>query len=168
MVAKHPEDEDRRVLAVTKTNISVLPQSIAFRVDVDESRDVSRITWGGETSFRANDLLEQTRPKSTALGEAEEFLVDVLRHGPVPVKEVSHLAGEADITPATPRRAKVSLGVGTRKIGGPNNEKQYWAAFLPEDDHEEPKVLNENSWSSSTNDDHLRSRVDLETEVFEA
>ncbi|MGH7372288.1 MAG: hypothetical protein ACREJK_10655 [Candidatus Methylomirabilales bacterium] len=69
-----------------------------------------------------------------ALGEAEEFLREVLDGGPVPAKQVIQEAKEAGISEKTLRRAASRLGVGREKKGmaGP------WVWTLPRAEDGQP------------------------------
>jgi len=167
IVVKHPEDEDLRVLAGTKSNIGVVPRSFVYRVEVDESRDVSRILWHGETDFKASDLLQETqRSKSPALLEATDFLRDILAGGPKAVVWIKAQAKEAGIEARTLRRAKEEFCVESIKRGRPG-EPAGWDWRLPEGDQEVPKGAKQNAWSSSGSDGHLRLLEEDEEEIFE-
>ncbi|MDE2320357.1 MAG: bifunctional DNA primase/polymerase, partial [candidate division NC10 bacterium] len=55
LVAKDPENEERRILAGIKTNLSRMPESLAFRVEAID--DTARIVWDGASSHTADALL---------------------------------------------------------------------------------------------------------------
>lgn len=56
LVARDPEDEDRRVLAVTKSNLAKIPFALAYRV-VANTSEVPSILWEGATEYTATPLL---------------------------------------------------------------------------------------------------------------
>jgi len=62
LVAPDPEDEDRRVLALTKSNLAKMPQALAYRLVDDERYSCARVVWDGVTSHTATDLLRPPDP----------------------------------------------------------------------------------------------------------
>ena len=62
LVAPDPNDEDRRILAMNKTNLAKKRGSLAYRIVEDEQYGVARVKWDGTSSLTANDLV---RPGST-------------------------------------------------------------------------------------------------------
>jgi RecA-family ATPase len=74
LVAKHPEDDQRRVLASQKSNLAEAPPSLAFAL-TGASNGAVRVEWKGETSLKANALLaapvsEEERREMMALRDA--------------------------------------------------------------------------------------------------
>ncbi len=118
LVATDPEDEDRRVLATTKSNLSAKPASLAYRLKAD-AEDRLRIEWEGESDLSAGQLLCQPRGEEerSALEEACAFLRDILDGGPLASRQVKREAREAGIAERTLWRARARLGVETRKVG---------------------------------------------------
>lgn len=136
LVAKDPEDEDRRVLASVKSNLGPPPGSLAFRLQSTGS-GVAKIAWEpGTVTFTADQLLAPRvqDDERSARGEAEALLQAVLEDGPVGAKDVLRQAREAGISEITLRRAKASLGVCARKSGLTGG----WLWELPP---ESPKVI---------------------------
>jgi hypothetical protein len=130
LVAKDPDDPERRVLAVTKSNLSTCPAALAFRL-VQRAEGVAAVEWLGETSHRADDLLAtaaETRP--TALAAALEFLQGALADGPLAVEALKVQTTAAGLAWRTVERAKAQLGVETRRRGfGVGGE---WEWFSPQ------------------------------------
>lgn len=129
LVAKHPEDDRRRVLAPMKGNLAEPAPSLAFALTGADNGAVS-VEYKSETSYTADALLAApTDPEErSALKEAQDFLRDALKDGPRHGKTVKKEAQEADISDATLRRAKPSVGVRSTKEGdGP------WSWALPEE-----------------------------------
>jgi hypothetical protein len=112
VVGKDPKDENRRVLASTKNNLAMPPQSLMFGLEEAESGSV-RVNWLGHSEVSAKDLLatSQDQEHADARSEAVEFLNDVLADGPLPAKQVVEEADEAEISEKTLRRAKKLLDV---------------------------------------------------------
>jgi hypothetical protein len=74
LVAKHPEDDQRRVLASQKSNLAEAPSSLEFAL-AEAYNSAVRVEWKGETSLKANALLatpvsEDERREMMALSNA--------------------------------------------------------------------------------------------------
>ncbi|MCC6131408.1 MAG: AAA family ATPase [Acidobacteria bacterium] len=139
LVAKDPEDEERRILAVVKNNLAKFPDSLAFRLQ--SVGHVARVEWDSEpVSYTADELLavsaqdpdsqEERDEKRTAKKAAAEWLTDLLMDGPVPSEEIPDIAKKAGLSWATVRRAKETLGVVSQRIGPGRNAPWEWR--LPE------------------------------------
>ena len=109
LVAPDPSDEQRRILAVTKSNLSEKAPSLAYRIVGDEKHDCARIVWEGRSDLRAEDLLNP--PKETKRDAAVEFLEAALVGGPVLARELFERAETEGISEKTLRRAKNQLQV---------------------------------------------------------
>jgi hypothetical protein len=114
IVAKHPDDESRRVLAQVKLNCAAEPTSWIFYI-TDASNGSSRVVWDGTSPLRADELLEP--PKVTKQDEAIEFLREQLASGPQLVTTVEERAIVAGISLRTLSRARKILGVQTQRDG---------------------------------------------------
>jgi hypothetical protein len=118
LVAPDPEDDTRRVLAVTKCNLAAPVPALAFRLTPDDERGCARIAWEGETAHTAADLLAIPDEEDRSAGdEAADFLRDLLAAGPVPSKKVKAAARAAGIAERTLNRAKKRAGVVSEKAG---------------------------------------------------
>jgi hypothetical protein len=112
LIAKHPEDDGRRVLASIKSNLAAPAPSLVFGLSSAESGAV-RVDWKGESNLDASALLSAPtdhEERSTAQN-AQEFLRDILSDGAVPVADIRKQANEAGITWRTVERAKAALGI---------------------------------------------------------
>jgi hypothetical protein len=114
-VASHPSEADLRVIAMTKCNLVQMPPSITYRITDLAGQPV--IAWGEECDLSANDLTGKPihGRNGAAISEAKEFLLDVLKDGPMSSKEVEMLAINSGIRARTLDRAKASLGVRSYK-----------------------------------------------------
>ncbi len=124
LLARDPEDDTRRVLAVTKMNLAPEPPSLGFTID--GTAGVPRIQWLGQTTHRANDLV-------TVPEDAEErqeghdlktFLREMLELAPRTQKEAIAACRAAgfDVTERTIRRARKAAGVTVHRRGfGPGS-----------------------------------------------
>lgn len=132
VVEKSPHS-DTRVLARTKSNISIDSGGIEYFVDpvtlTDENIDTTCIRWGQVIEGSAEEImcnLEQSRTikPAKALDQAISFLIEALSNGPVASTVLKELSVKAGISWATLRRASDRLGVVPRKGGmdGP----WYW------------------------------------------
>jgi AAA domain len=118
LVAKHPEDDGRRVLASIKSNLAAPAPSLVFGLASTESGAV-RVDWKGESSLDAAALLAAPtdhEERSTAQA-AQEFLRDVLSDGPQAVADIRVQANEAGLYWRTVERAKAALGVRATREG---------------------------------------------------
>jgi AAA domain len=112
MVARDPADADRRILAVTKSNVGAIPPAMAYRLVPDDALGVAVVAWEGQTDHRADDLLaapaERPAPKREA---AENLLRELLADGPRRRSEIEEAAEEAEVGWRTVEAAKAALGV---------------------------------------------------------
>lgn len=133
LVSKDPDNENRRVLASTKSNLSRPPGSLSF--ELDDRAGAVRINWLGASKHSASTLLsEPVNDKDpAALDEAKDFLRVQLADGPLPARELKRLGRDAGISERTLDRAKGALGVRPRKVGQPGASSQGWVWEFPED-----------------------------------
>ena len=134
VVGKDPQDENRRVLASTKNNLAMPPQSLMFGLQEAESGSVA-VNWLGPAEVSAKDILAtaQDQENTDALSEAVEFLNDILADGPVPSKQVLKEAEDAGISETTLRRAKKLLDVSPdrKNTAGKKRGSGRWVWKLP-------------------------------------
>jgi len=112
LVAKDPEDENRRVLAVQKGNLAKPAPSFAFSLE-EADNGAARVAWCGESPARVGQLLggSYAQEDRTKAGKAGAFLMAVLKEGPLPANQIKGMAEEADIAQRTLERAKARCGV---------------------------------------------------------
>jgi hypothetical protein len=127
LVGQHPEDEDLRVLAGQKSNLSSPPKSLAYTL-TEAPNGAARIEYKGVTEARAEALLSVPKDPEvrSALEEAMEFLRGELHGGPVMANAVKERARSSGISERTLLRAKSVLGVISRKEGDGG-----WSWHLP-------------------------------------
>jgi hypothetical protein len=139
LVAKDPEDEERRIVASVKSNLSKPPASLAYRLETAPN-GAPRLVWEeGDAGITADELLaaqapavESGRPRDHAVA----FLARYLSGGPRPADEVIR-DGEAEgLSEKTLRRARATLGAVSVKVGFPGS----WRWALPEDGQKAPKM----------------------------
>ncbi len=155
LVARHPEDDDRRVLASTKSNLGPVPPSLSYRLQGAAS-GASYVVWEGTTAHRADALVSQAQEDHDrpARDEAADFLRAVLADGPAASKDVLRQAGDAGFNEKTVCRAKKDLGIVARKGGF--DAGWIWELPRPEDGQSIPKMDIQKSCPSSRPAVHLR------------
>jgi hypothetical protein len=129
LVAPDPGDADRRILAVTKSNLAAKPSALAYRVVEDELYGCVRITWEGTTGHTAADLLGQPVDRSAPKrDQAEDFLYDALANQARPVVWLQAAATARGISWRTVERAKADLEVIVERRGEPGKRGggSYW------------------------------------------
>jgi putative DNA primase/helicase len=146
LVAKDPDDEERRILAPTKSNLAKLAPALAYCVEATEN-GVPWVKWLGGSQHTADSLVVQPTggEEQSALDEAKEFLRQVLAQEAREAKDVHREARNAGISEATLRRAKTALRVIVRKQGNFLAKEQKWVWSLPEDAHEGAQGLSEDA-----------------------
>lgn len=128
LVAADPEDEHRRILAVTKCNLAAPVSALAFRLAPDEEHGCARVEWDGETAHTAAQLLETLDSEERGAGdEAVAFLRAELGGGRVAAKNVKAAARNAGIADRTLDRAKKRAGVETKREGYASEGVWYWS-----------------------------------------
>ena len=122
LVAQDLDDDEQRILAVSKCNMGVKPASLRFALKDHEG--VSRIVWRGTAPHQANDLVE--RPPSAdqrQRRQAERACQDFIRrmldsYISMPIASVKAECQEAGFSMRTTERAAHNLRlVWTRKYG---------------------------------------------------
>ena len=136
VVGRHPDLDDVRVLAPAKTNLTVPPASLQYKVS-DDGTDVGAFTWLGETDLGANDVLQGPTPgEKGALEEAKDFLFEILENGSVLSNDVLDAAKAKGVAEKTLRRAAKVMGVVVFqpkvKTGSRGSPGWVWS-LLPDD-----------------------------------
>lgn len=155
LVGVDPDNPARRILAHHKASNAPEAESLAFTLTsveremfrADESSvmvEASRVDWDGLSPLKAADLLQprqsdEEQEDKSALGQAREFLQELLQEGPVLSKEVKASAKEAGVAMRTLARAKalIRVKVTRREQEGLPREKWPWVWQFPECQQEE-------------------------------
>jgi hypothetical protein len=133
LVAKDPDNPNRRILAGTKSNLAKLPSSLAFDLTPADNGAL-RIGWMGESAQTAESLLAVPKDgeERGAVCDAVEVLRTILSAGQRKADDVRREARKAGISERTLARAKSALGVKSRLVGfGRDGE---WSWYLPAPD----------------------------------
>jgi hypothetical protein len=127
LVARDPDNPDKRVLASTKCNLAKLPPSIAFELSTAENGAL-RVLWGADSSHTAETLLAVPRDEGDrdAVQEAVEALKSILKDGAMPAADVMKEARRAGISDRTIDRAKALAGIRTSREGFGSAGRWVW------------------------------------------
>jgi AAA domain/3'-5' exonuclease/Domain of unknown function (DUF3854) len=131
IVGPHPEDEEQRVLASQKHNLSLPPESLAYEItSAPDNPNTAVILYKGVVDMNARELLKPPveEQERSAMDEAKDFLRQALAAGERPASEVKAEAEAVGVAWGTLKRAKVALGVDPSKRG----TVWYWS--LPSGD----------------------------------
>jgi hypothetical protein len=128
VVAKDPEDPERRILAANKHNLSKAAPSLVSSLETAPN-GAARVVWGGTSELSASDILKEPADSEqrSAMSEAKAFLLKELKDGPVAAERVKKDSRAAGVSERTLKRAKRALGVGSEKEGDGS-----WSWVLPE------------------------------------
>lgn len=135
IVGKHPDEEQTRVLAPVKMNLSAMPASLEFGFTTE-----GIFQWRGESGLDADSILQHTsREEKSALETARDFIEDTLASGPRLSKQVLEAAREHDINEKTLRRAAKDVGVYIQQLKNTDGRHAgtgwFWT-LLPEDERD--------------------------------
>lgn len=124
LAGRSPDDAGMRVLCHTKSNLGPIAASLLFEpVDVDGA---VALRWHGECDHTAEDILAPPRSGSPKLHAAKEFLGSTLSGGPEPQRVVAEKAAGLGISYGTLERAKVAIGVESKRAGfGPGSSVSW-------------------------------------------
>jgi len=116
----------QRALVQIKNNLGQFGESLGYRIEEGTFR------WTGRSDLTAASLFaaEPGNNEASSLGEAKEFLLEILQAGPRKENEVFPEARQAGISESTLKRAKAQLGVKSRKCGMQGG----WVWALSEED----------------------------------
>jgi hypothetical protein len=133
LVGKCPDDPNLSVLCQFKSNLGPIAPSLLFEpVECLPEKEV-RIEWRGQCDYTSQDLLASPAAQQRKLGEAMEFLTDLLANGPVRQKEIERKAIAEGIAVRTLERARETLGVISKRKGWGPGSACYWRLPDPED-----------------------------------
>jgi hypothetical protein len=129
LVAPDPDDDSRRILAMSKSNLAKMPDALAYRLVDDERYSCARVVWDGASRHTANDLVRPRvdEEEAPALAEAVRVLEEILSDGPLAAGNIKKMAAQAGVTERTLHRARQALGVTTRRQGFGQGALYMWA-----------------------------------------
>ncbi|MDP9165421.1 MAG: AAA family ATPase [Actinomycetota bacterium] len=140
LAAVDPDDDTRRVLAVTKSNLAAMPPALAYRLVDSPADGCAKVTWEGVTGHHAADLLGRVEGQEERheRDEAADWLRDFLeeRGGKAPASDAQKAARALGIARSTLDRARARAGVTSSKGGF--SEGWTWSLPAPRT-HEDPE-----------------------------
>ncbi|MCZ7662729.1 MAG: AAA family ATPase [Thermoleophilia bacterium] len=128
LVGKHPDDDEVRVLASTKSNLGPAPDSLAFHLE-PTAGGVCRVRWDGRCDYTADQLVRRPRGEKgrTQLDEAKDFLEEMLAAGRLPATDIYKAARSAGVSETTLERAKKALNVQSKRDGFGQGSTSFWS-----------------------------------------
>lgn len=119
--------DQQRAMVHAKTNVGEIGKSLGYEIRKDGSA-AGLFLWTGETSITANDLAAggMADEERDAVRDAVESLTEMLRGGPRLASDIMSEMREIGVSPATLRRAKMKLGVQSRKRAGARHGHFEW------------------------------------------
>lgn len=137
LVAQDPDDQARRIVAVTKANLAAPVPALAYRLVASDNGAV-RVSWDGESEYTADRLLaeHQSHDERSATADAVDWLRELLRTGPRLARDVENDARRSDISPKVLRMAREKLAVVKRRHGFGPGSRVVWE--LPDRAHRCP------------------------------
>lgn len=144
MVAKDPEDDDRRLFVSMKNNLAKVGSGLAFRIEqrmVGPNANIlaSGIVWDDErVTQTADEILAAgngTEPTQTAKKDCIEFLRSILATGPMTVADIEaeavaaglHQEGRPLKDNKPMRAARDALGIEPKREGFGRGARYSWA-----------------------------------------
>jgi archaellum biogenesis ATPase FlaH len=102
-------EDGKRYLACVKSNVGPEAKAIEYSIDFDDNG--SRVVWGPEADITGDDLIGPTPSggRGERTEEAEEFLREVLKNGPVTV-------GRKETDPGSVRSSAFKRGIKWRTV----------------------------------------------------
>ena len=131
-----PDDPERRILAVTKSNLAAPCGSLAYRVVDAPEHGCGRIHWEGATAHDADDLVAE-RFDDDDTRDATHVLAQIVADQPSRVSDIIKEMGHAGFSLDQAKRAKRRLRMTSRKVGAPG-EPQHWEWLPANHSHNNP------------------------------
>lgn len=136
-VGVHPEEDDVRVLAVTKNNLVQMPQkALCFTIkslpDTLNTTDRSKFEWGDHIDMSSEEIIAAPTKKDSDNKKdgCKEWLDEVLDDGPVEVDALMRMAEKRAFSSKTVYRAAEELGVKKSSTGFGKKKRATWEKEL--------------------------------------
>jgi hypothetical protein len=125
-LGRDPRQPDRRILAMTKSNIGPTAPALACRLAEEAGRP--RMQWLGECDATADELCRPAAHGDVSdRPTADEWLLAALADGARPAKELQEGARAAGYCARTLERAKRRLGVVARRVRKDGRALWQWS-----------------------------------------
>lgn len=129
MIARHPDDPNLRVFALSKTNVGPTGQSLSFRLVPCPVSGQTTVEWLGPLDMTTEDLFGSSVPLragSQARERAAEWLRSFLSGGPRRANEVLEAANAAGIARRTLDRVKSTVGIHSDAVSVDGKIEWWW------------------------------------------
>jgi len=127
VVGKHPDNPDVRVLAISKSNIGTMNESLEFQLTNDETYNCARIEWIGSSKLTADNLYEDQNSEEKSLTEeAMDWLTEFLSDGGMDHPTIKREAAKYGITDKPLRKAREKLKIETKRQGQGTSHTTLW------------------------------------------
>ena len=148
LVAEDRSDPSVRILACNKSNLTRKPPALRYAIE-SSAQDVPFIAWKGVVDVSAQQLLDgpehesvssdEVAAKRRAVAAATEFLLDVLRDGPMPWADIKAAGKDEGYSEITLRRARDDNQDKVEKIIGSGGARDVtWRRVVPPDPYPSP------------------------------
>jgi archaellum biogenesis ATPase FlaH len=128
VVGKDPNDENRRILAISKSNLASMADSLQFELVNDSEFECARIQWLGISSVSADNLYSEQNPdEKNQTDEAIDWLQDFLGDSEVDSKVAKQKATDAGVSEKALRRAREKLKVHINRVGKGKEHVTLWS-----------------------------------------
>jgi phage/plasmid primase-like uncharacterized protein len=144
------KDTGQRLFVKAKNNIAPDKAALSYEVEVvktgfDEELDkdiyAPRVVWGDEhVEVTANEAMQAESGTGSAPGataKATQFLLEMLKNGPVLQTEIEEAAEEQNISMPTLRRVKKDLNI--KSTREPKTHPPKWMWQMPDTENEKPE-----------------------------
>jgi hypothetical protein len=130
LVGAHPCDRDRRVLALTKTNVGRRPPALGYRI-IESASGVPVVEWTGPVDLTADDLSRAPEGRVRAAERALDWLRRELANGPRKAAELYAAAAAAGIPERTLERIKSELPARSHRAWDAEAGRAEWYWYDP-------------------------------------
>lgn len=128
VVGKNPENPDIRVLAISKSNIGTMSESLEFQLVNDATYECARVEWLGPSKFTADNLYEsQNSEEKSQTDEGMEWLQEFLSEGGMDSATIKREADKLGISQKALRRAREKMKVVIRREGSGSSTMSFWS-----------------------------------------
>jgi hypothetical protein len=129
LAATDPDDDSRRILAVTKCSVAANAPALAYRLTPAEEHGCARVRWEGETEHTSSDLLARSHEgERSELDELAEVLRSLVGDEPVTVKAIKDELRRQGYTPDKRQltRARDRAGLQTTPPSGFGGQRCFY------------------------------------------
>lgn len=127
VVGRDPQDQERRILAVSKCNLAETAPSLGYAIE--REGESSRIDWGGDVELTADDILDHPRPQRQSAGQqCAEAIRELLADGPMDSHDFGKVLRDRGFGANAQRDGRKTSKVQSRREGYGADGR--WVVFL--------------------------------------